>query len=156
RDLGQLEEAVERFREAARWQGVALGLRPKSPVVRKLFCNHQAQLATTLLRLGRHADAADAARTLPRLDPDDPAVLLRAARLLAGCVAVAGRNPGPPWGIGFVRARGYGGEAIALTRAAVARGLKDTAPLRSDRDFDPVRGRDEFRALLDELTARKK
>jgi serine/threonine protein kinase/WD40 repeat protein/tetratricopeptide (TPR) repeat protein len=156
RDLGQLEESAQQFREAARRQGVALGLRPKAPVIRGLCCHHQAQLASTLLRMGRHADAADAARKLPRLAPNDPAVLLRAARLLAGCVAVAKRNPGTPLAVGLARARAYGGEAVALARAAVAKGLADVTPLRSDPDFDPVRDRDEFRLLLDELTTRKK
>jgi hypothetical protein len=66
---------------------------PKDPVIRNLCCNHQAQLATTLLRRGMHGDAANAARELPRLAPDDPAVLLHAARLLAGCAAVAKRPP---------------------------------------------------------------
>jgi WD40 repeat protein/tetratricopeptide (TPR) repeat protein len=156
RVLGQLEESARVLREAVRRQRVALALRPKSRVFRDLCCNHLDTLATTLLRRGRHADAADAARELPRLAPDDPAVLLCAARLLAGCVALAERNPGFPDAVGWIRARGYGGEAIALARTAVARGLADTAPLRSDPAFDPLRGRDEFRRLLDELERRKK
>ena len=49
-----------------------------------------------------------------------------------------------------------GGEAIALARAAVAKGLADATPLLTDPDFDPVRDRDEFRLLLDELKGRKK
>jgi hypothetical protein len=155
RDLDQLEESAQQLREAARRERVALGKRPKDPVIRGLCCNHQAQLAITLQRLGRPAEAADAARELPKLSPDDPAVLLRAARLLSGCAAVAGRNPGPPYAVGLVLARAYGGEAIALARSAVAKGLKDATPLRSDPDFDPLRGRDEFRLLLDELTPRK-
>src|SRR5947209_4599697 len=106
--------------------------------------------------MGRHADAADAAREIPRLAPDDPAVLLRAARLLAGCVAVAERDPGLASGAGTDPAPAYGGEAVALARAAVARGLADVTPLRSDPDFDPVRERDEFRLLRDQLKARKK
>jgi hypothetical protein len=83
-------------------------------------------------------------------------VLLRAARLLAGCAARAQRNPAPPYGLGFIWARAYGGEAIALARAAVAKGLADATPLLSDPDFDPVRQRDEFRLLLDEFKGRKK
>jgi serine/threonine protein kinase/WD40 repeat protein len=155
RDLGQLEESAQQFRESARRQGEALARRPKDTVIRRLCCNHQAQLAITLQRLGRHGEAADAARELPRLAPDDPAVLLRAARLLAGCVALAERNPGFPYPVGLVLARVYGGEAIVLARAAIAKGLLDATPLRSDPDFDPLRSRDEFRQLLDELKGRK-
>ncbi len=153
--LGQLEEAAQQFREAARRQRVALDRWPKDRVIRGLCCNHQAQLATLLLRMGRYADAADAAREVPRLAPDDPAVLLRAARLLAGCVALAQRDPGPPCGAGPVLARAYRGEALALLRAAVANGLADVAPLLSDPDFAPVRDCDEFRLLQGGLAREK-
>jgi hypothetical protein len=156
RDLGQLEESAQQLREAARQQGEALARRPKDPVIRRFCCNHQAQLATTLLRMGRHAEAAGAALELARLAPDDPAVLLRAARLLAGCVAPARRSPGLTWGLGAALARAYGSAAIGLARAAVSKGLADATPLLSDRDFDPLRDRDEFRRLLDELKGRAK
>jgi serine/threonine protein kinase/WD40 repeat protein/tetratricopeptide (TPR) repeat protein len=156
RDLGQLEESVQRFREADRRQRSALGKRPKDPVIRDLCCNHQAQLVSTLLRMGRHADAADAVRELRRLAADDPAAMLRAARLLAGFVALAERDPGPPCGVGLVLARAYGDAAIALARAAVARGLADATRLLSDSDFYPLRGREEFRRLLDGLPGVKK
>jgi hypothetical protein len=121
-------------------------------VIRGLCCNHQAQLAVTLLRMGRHADAAGAARELPRLTPNDPDVLLRAARLIAGCVPVAERDSSSPFALGFVLARAYGGEAIALARAAVAQSLADAPARLSDPDFASLRNRDEFRSLLDEVT----
>jgi tetratricopeptide (TPR) repeat protein len=156
RDLGQFEESLKRLREAARQQRVALDRQPKNALVRGYCCNHQAQLAITLQGLGRHAEAADALRELPRLAPDDPAVLLRAARLLAGCAALAQRNPGCPYPVGLIQARGYGGEAIALAHAAVAKGLVDVTPLRSDPQFDPLRSREEFRRLLDQLKDRTK
>jgi serine/threonine protein kinase/WD40 repeat protein/tetratricopeptide (TPR) repeat protein len=155
RDLGQLEESAQRFREAIQWQRAALAIRPGDSAVRDLCCNHHAQLASTLLRMGRHAEAADAAREIPSLAPDAPALLLRAARLLAGCVAIAKRNPGPHWGVGALQAQAYGGEAISLARAAVAKGLVDATKLLSEADFDPVRDRNEFRVLLDEVSVRK-
>src|SRR5262249_9151515 len=48
RDLGQVEESARVFRKAARRQGEALRLRPTDPVFRKLYGNHQGQLAHTL------------------------------------------------------------------------------------------------------------
>jgi serine/threonine protein kinase/WD40 repeat protein len=156
RDLGRLDESAQQLREALRRQRAALGMRPKDAVIRELCCNHQANLALTLLRTGRHADAADAARELPRLSPDDPAVLLCAARLLARCVRRAERNPGSPLALGLVLARGYGDEAVALARAAVAKGLVDARSCLSEADFDPLRDRDEFRRLLDEVPGRQK
>jgi tetratricopeptide (TPR) repeat protein len=156
RNLGQLDEAAQRLREAAERQATALGARPKDSVFRDLCCNHHAQLATTLLRMGRHEEAASAARELPRLAHDNPGVLLRAARLLAECAAVAKRNPGPPWGVKLIQSRAYGGEAIALARQAVANGLTGATALLAKPDFDPVRDRDEFRALINELRSLEK
>jgi tetratricopeptide (TPR) repeat protein len=114
--LDQLEEAAQRFREAAQRQRAALSLRPTDLGIRNLCRRHLALLAATLLRLGRPADAADAIRELPRLAPDDPAVLLRAARLLLGCAAAAARRPA-----GLVPAWGYAVEAAALVQVAVAK-----------------------------------
>jgi serine/threonine protein kinase/WD40 repeat protein/tetratricopeptide (TPR) repeat protein len=155
RDLNQLDESVRVFREAIRRQGAALDLRPKNPVFRELCWKHQAQLADTLLRMGRAADAAAAARELPRLAPDDPAVLLCAAHLQAGCAAWARQHPGLPWGIGLVLARAYQVEAVALARRAVAKGLADAARVLSEPAFDPVRNCEEFRVVLDEVNAPK-
>jgi WD40 repeat protein/tetratricopeptide (TPR) repeat protein len=154
--LGQLEESAQRFREATQRQRAALVLRPTDPGIRGLCRHHHAHLATTLLCMGRHADAADAARKLPPLASGDPAVLLHAARLLAGCVAVAERDPGPPCGVGPVLARAYRGEALDLVRAAVAEGLADATPLLSDPDFEPMRDCDEFRVLQGKLPRKKK
>jgi serine/threonine protein kinase/WD40 repeat protein/tetratricopeptide (TPR) repeat protein len=154
RDQGRLDEAVRAFREAVRRQGAALALRPKDAVIRHLCCNHQTHLAETLLRTARHADAADAAREFSRLAPDDPGVQVRAAGVFARCVALAERNPGPPCGAGLALARAYAGEAVTLARGAVAKGLADAARRLSAPEFDPVRGRDDFRGLLDEIHAR--
>jgi serine/threonine protein kinase/WD40 repeat protein len=155
RDLGLLDESARVLREAVRRQGAALALRPKDPVLRYLCCNHRSNLAATLLRAGRPAGAAATALELPRLAPDDPAVLLRAARLLARCVPLAERDPGLPWGVGSVLAAAYRGEAVVLARRAVAEGLKDVSRLLSDPDFGPVRDCPEFRQLLDEVKLQK-
>jgi tetratricopeptide (TPR) repeat protein len=121
--LGQLEEAAQRFREAAQRQRAALGLRPTDPEIRNLCRRHLALLATILLRRGRHAEAANATRELPRLSPDDPAVLLRAARLLLGCAANAAGSSA-----GLVPAWGYVREAAALAQAAAAKALATALP----------------------------
>jgi WD40 repeat protein len=155
RNLGQLDESANHLRDARERQGRALSIRPNDPVIRELCWNHNVQLAITLLRMGRHALAADAAREIPRLAHDDPAALIRAARLLAGCVGVAKRNPGFPWALGLAQAQGYGSEASALARDAVAHGLKDAVALLSKPDFNSLRDRDEFRSLLAEIRGRK-
>jgi tetratricopeptide (TPR) repeat protein len=155
RDLGQLDESARVLREAVRRQGAALALRPKDRGFRDLCCNHQAHLAVTLQRMARPAAAAAAALELPRFAPDDPAVLLKAGGLLARCAPLAERDPGLPWGSGSVLAWACRGQAVALARTAVAKGLADAARLLSDPDFDPVRNCPEFRRLLDEVKSQK-
>jgi serine/threonine protein kinase/WD40 repeat protein/tetratricopeptide (TPR) repeat protein len=155
REQGQLDESLLIFREAIRRQGAALKLRPKDPVFRELCWKHQAQLANTLLQMGRATDTAAAARELSRLAPDESAVLLRAACLFANCAALAQRNRHMLWGLGLAQTRAYQREAVALARQAVAMGLANPARVLSDPVFDPVRDCDEFRLLLREVTAPK-
>src|SRR5581483_1590051 len=155
RDRKQLDESIRVFREAVQRQSAALELRPKSPVFRELCCKHQAQLADTFLRMRRAVDAAAAARELPRLDPDDPAVLLRAACLFSHCAALAQKYPALPWGLGGALTRAYQREAVALARQAVAKGLAKATRVLSDPVFDPVRDCEEFRVLLHEVKASK-
>jgi serine/threonine protein kinase/WD40 repeat protein len=150
RNLGQLEEALRRQREAAERQEAALGMWPKSPVVRRLCGNHHAQISFTLLMLGRLAEAANSARVSRRYAGDNPDGLYRAARLLAGCAGRVKRKPAP-WAVGLIQARAYGSEAIGLARLAVQNGLADAKTLLAAPDFNPVRDRDEFRALVAEL-----
>ncbi|HXG09866.1 MAG TPA: hypothetical protein VNK04_08770 [Gemmataceae bacterium] len=46
----------------------------------------------------------------------------------------------------------YGDEAMKLLRDAVAKGFKDAAHMKKDRDLDPLRQREDFQELLRELT----
>jgi tetratricopeptide (TPR) repeat protein len=149
RARGQLDEAALLWGEAVRRQRAALALQPTDPLVRRLYCTHQAQLADVLMRLGRHADAAAAAREVARLAPDDPARLLAAARLLARCVALAERAPEQSSDARLALARAYRREAISLARKAAAKGGRDP-------DLDQSRGCDELLPLLEPITPRKK
>jgi serine/threonine protein kinase/WD40 repeat protein/tetratricopeptide (TPR) repeat protein len=153
--LGQLEESARQYREATRRQRAALDLRPTDRKIRGLWRRHQNLRATLLLRLGRHADAAAAARELPPLADGGPAELLRAARLLAGCVALAERDSGPPWRASPFLAWAYRDEALALIRAAVAKGPGEATRILSHPDFEPVRDCTEFRRLQGGLVRKK-
>ena len=45
----------------------------------------------------------------------------------------------------------YGDEAMKLLREAVAKGFKDAKQMKQDRDLDPLRDREDFQKLLEEL-----
>ena len=50
----------------------------------------------------------------------------------------------------------YGDAAVAMLRAAVAKGYKDAAHLKQDKDLDALREREDFKTLLGGLEAGKK
>jgi hypothetical protein len=47
--------------------------------------------------------------------------------------------------------RSYADRAMAALRQALAKGYKDCAQLKKDKDLDALRGRDDFQRLLAEL-----
>ena len=49
------------------------------------------------------------------------------------------------------RKQEYADRAMDLLRHAVTAGFKDAATLKEDHEFDPLRGRDDFKKLLDEI-----
>lgn len=52
-------------------------------------------------------------------------------------------------------AHSYADRAMALLRQAVAKGYKDAAHLKKDKDLDPLRSRPDFQKLLAELEQKK-
>ncbi len=53
-------------------------------------------------------------------------------------------------------AKFYGDEALKMLQAAVAKGYKDAAHMKKDKDLDPLRGREDFKKLLAEVEAAAK
>ena len=45
----------------------------------------------------------------------------------------------------------YADQAMAMLRAAVAKGYKDAAHMKKDKDLDALREREDFKQLLAEL-----
>ena len=49
----------------------------------------------------------------------------------------------------------YADQAMAMLRDAVAKGYKDAAHLKTDKDLDPIREREDFKKVVAELEAAK-
>ena len=49
----------------------------------------------------------------------------------------------------------YGDQAMAMLRTAVAKGFKDAAHMKKDKDLDALREREDFKKLLAELASTK-
>ena len=50
----------------------------------------------------------------------------------------------------------YADQAMAMLRDAVAKGYKDVADMKKDTDLDPLRQREDFKALVAELEQQAK
>jgi hypothetical protein len=122
---------------------------------REFFCENRQLLAATLLDLGEHAVAAEAAADLVRVafTPADDAY--KAAACFARCIALAEKDTKLPQDRRKELARSYGDRAMEALRQAVANGYKDIAQLQKDKDLDALRRRDDFQKLLAVLQKEK-
>ena len=103
--------------------------------------------------LDDHAKAAGAADDLAR-DAYDPAEdNYTAAWVLVRCAALAREDDELSEAAGEELARSYADRALASLQAAVRHGFKDGGRVKEEPAFDPLRPRDDFRALLRDLGA---
>jgi serine/threonine-protein kinase len=134
----------------------ALAANPRQPYFRTVFGENRQMMAATLLELGDHAGAAEAAADLARVAFDPAGDAYKAAGFFARCVPLAEKDDKLPEARRKELAQSYADQALAMLRTAVARGYKDLANLKKDSDLDPLRGRDDFRKLLAEVEAATK
>jgi tetratricopeptide (TPR) repeat protein/tRNA A-37 threonylcarbamoyl transferase component Bud32 len=139
--------------DARRHLQKALDANPRNPFYRAVLRENRQLLATTLLELGEHAGAAAAAADLALVAREPAGDAFKAAGFFARCIPLAEKDTK----LSEVRrkelAKSYGDQAVEALRQAVARGYKDAAHLKKDRDLDPLRGRDDFKRLLAEVEA---
>jgi serine/threonine-protein kinase len=137
--------------EAQPYLKKALDANPRHPFYREVFSDTRRVLAATLLELGEHAAAAEAAGDLARVAHDPANDAYKAAGFLSRCVPLAEQDAKLPEPRRKEVARSYGDRAMEVLRQALAKGYKDGAQLKKDTDLDPLRGRDDFQKLLAEL-----
>jgi serine/threonine protein kinase len=102
--------------------------------------------ANALVRAGKCADAVAEAEAVAQVK-NLPGRLLYGAACVHALASAAAADDAP------VRER-YAARAVELLRAAIDRGFKEVGKLQKDRDLDPLRSRDDFKKLLDEVEAR--
>jgi serine/threonine protein kinase len=129
----------------------ALDANPRSPVYRAVFCAHRQLLAATQLDLGDHAAAAEAAADLARVAFEPVPDAYKAACFLSRCTALADQDAKLSEARRKQLVQSYPDQAMAALRQAVAKGYKDAAQMKKDKDLDPLRGRPDFQKLLAEL-----
>jgi len=119
----------------------------RSQPAREFLRDDQAVLCLSLLRLGAHVQAADAAAELPRIVPDGPREYLRAAAFLAQCATAAASDTKLPDSDRPARAEAHARRATGLLRQGVIEGwIKDPHELEI-KDLAPLWPFDDFKAL---------
>jgi hypothetical protein len=141
--------------EALPHHHAALRASPTNPTYRQYYRNNLVTLIASCAGVQDQAAAVRAAQTLRDLGWDPAVNAYDAACGLAVCIPLVEKDPQADAGRRHQQARFYGDQALALLRTAVAKGYKDAAHLKKDKDLDPLRGRDDFKKLLAELEAGK-
>jgi serine/threonine-protein kinase len=129
----------------------ALASNPRHPFYRRVYRDHRQTLAATLLGLGEHASAAEAAADLAGIAFDPANDAYQAASFFARCMPLAEMDRACTARQRQELARSYGDRAVQSLRQAIATGYKDIAHLQKDKDLDSLRQRDDFKKLVTEL-----
>jgi tetratricopeptide (TPR) repeat protein len=155
-DQKQFQKARELLERAVEIQRAALKSDPKNSTYRTFLRNHHANLAGVLAELRLHAETARAAVELPLVFSEGPAEYIRAAQFLSLCVRAAERDEALSAERRQDLMRNYGDQALGLLREGVARGYTNAAALKNLPVLEPIRSREDFKKMLEELEAKPK
>jgi tetratricopeptide (TPR) repeat protein len=108
-------------------------------------------LAECLVELGEHRDAVKAAAELPKLYPTGNQAQFTAARLIAFCATLAGKDARLNAMERAILLQAYGAMAMEKLREERRNGQLRAETLRQDIVFEPLRPRNDFQQLLSEL-----
>jgi serine/threonine protein kinase/Tfp pilus assembly protein PilF len=159
-ELGESEEALRCAADAVRHQQAVVALKPGDLASLQTSYTYGMSRLEMLVNGGDHAAAVKAVtETVDAFDGTKvPAGLKfrredqRLAAFLARCVRLAEKDDKLPDARRKELTQGYGDQAMALLRQARSAGFRDVAYLKT-RDFDSLRGREDFRQMLRDLEA---
>ena len=100
--------------------------------------------------------AVQAAQKLRDLGWDPPGNAYDAGCALALCIPVVDKDDQLDAAKRQVAVQFYGDQALAMLRAAVAKGYRDAEHMKKDKNLDALREREDFKKLLAELPAKQK
>ncbi|HEX4588396.1 MAG TPA: tetratricopeptide repeat protein, partial [Gemmataceae bacterium] len=106
--------------------------------------------------LGDPAAAKQIAYKVRDLGWEPPDDAYDAACALSRCVPIVQKSEKTSEEDRDKQAAFYGDEAMTMLRDAVAKGFKDAAHMKQDKDLNPLRGREDFEKLLSELEQKQK
>ena len=137
--------------EAAPHHRATLKVNPRHPDYRQFYRNNLWTLAQAQAGLLDRAAAVKVAEQIRDLGWDAADDAYHAACALALCIPIVAKHDKLDADERQAAVQFYGDEAMKLLRDAVAKGYKNAAQMKADRNLAPLRGRDDFQKLLAEL-----
>jgi serine/threonine protein kinase/Flp pilus assembly protein TadD len=139
--------------EALPHHQAALQANPRHPTYRQFYRRSLGALAQAQAGLLDRAAAVKAAKQICDLGWNPAEDGYDAACALALCIPIVEKHEKLDTEEQRAAVQFYGDEAMKLLRDAVAKGFKDAAHMKKDRDLAPLRNRDDFQKLLADLEA---
>jgi tetratricopeptide (TPR) repeat protein/tRNA A-37 threonylcarbamoyl transferase component Bud32 len=152
----RLAEARRSAEEAITCQQAALKIRREHRLARQFLYNHYYNLADILVQQGEHAEAVRVAAESVRVFPDRGQNQAYAAWFVARCMPLAENDAGLPGEKRKELVQVYADQAMRYLRDGVAKGGVDAGFVMGNLEFEPLRARADYKALLAELEARPK
>jgi tetratricopeptide (TPR) repeat protein len=153
-EQGHFAAAKAYLDEALPHHQAALKANPRHPTYRQFYRNNLVALAQALAGLLDRAAAVKVAEQIRDLGWNPGEDAYDAACALAKCIPIVEKHEKLDAEERQAAVQFYGDEAMKLLRDAVAKGFKNAAQMKADRNLAPLRNRDDFQKLLADLEAR--
>jgi serine/threonine-protein kinase len=151
KDQRHYTEACQLVDEALPLIQTALRVYPLNQFYREIASENRHLLAQARLGQGEYAAAVTAAEEMLRVGFKPVTNAYNAACLVARCVRLVIEDQKLPETKRRELAQSYADRAVVLLRQSVAKGFKNLAQMKADKDLDPLRSHKDFQALLAEL-----
>jgi serine/threonine protein kinase/tetratricopeptide (TPR) repeat protein len=139
-------EALERFLER----------QPRSPQERNLLINARITRAGVFAKRGDPARAIQEAEAIAGKEELNSTNLYNMSCLYSRCASIAGKDAKLPPAERTKLQEQYAGRAIEYLRQSLAKGMHDLPIIKSDPDLDPLRRREDFKKLVEEVEKKTK
>ena len=139
-------EAVRQAEGAKSLHQDVLRIRPDSELALKYLMEDQLLLGQALIAAGRIPEAMSAAEEFPTLRPAEAPFYVHAIALLIQCAKAS-----PETVDGRKQAEESLSRAVGIVRNAIRAKVFTRKATLDEKDFDPLRNREDFKALRDSL-----
>jgi serine/threonine protein kinase/lipoprotein NlpI len=134
----------------------ALKANPRHPTYRQFYRNHLNVLITVHAALLEQADAVRTAEAYRDLGWNPPADACEAGCFLSRCIPIVAKHDKLDDRQRKEAAQFYGDAAMKFLREGVSKGWKDVTPMKKETGLDPLRQREDFKKLMEELEKKAK